>query len=297
LGAVPVIAGSAWTSKGIYSAYALGAVLIVAVSWLDDLHRIPSGIRLCVHATAAAVAIAGVSGYSAGSGPARLDWYGALIALLWVVGLVNAYNFMDGIDGIAAGQAVVAGLGWWLIAGENSFPLGTWCLLAAGASLGFLIHNWPPARIFMGDAGSAFLGYTFAVIPLMFAALTNAAPGPGLLIGILLVWPFVFDTSLTFLRRLARGENVFMAHRSHLYQRVVIAGWSHRAATLLYLGLAAAGGLLAGLCVYSATAAVVVAAASVSLMAAGLWLLVVAQERRYRAGARLASGLGRGIGS
>ena len=85
---------------------------------------------------------------------------------MWIVGLTNAYNFMDGIDGIAGVQAVVAGLGWLLLGGLAGLPaLGALGLLTAASSLGFLIHNWPPARIFMGDVGSAFLGFTFAFLP------------------------------------------------------------------------------------------------------------------------------------
>ena len=93
----------------------------------------------------------------------------------------------------------------------------------------------------MGDVGSAFLGYTFAVLPVV-----AVQHNPRLaLAGVLLVWPFVFDAAFTFLRRLRNAENVFAAHRSHLYQRLVIAGSRHRTVTLLYIGLAAAGALLA----------------------------------------------------
>jgi len=93
-------------------------------------------------------------------------------------------------------------------------------LLLAATSLGFLGHNWPPARIFMGDVGSAFLGYTFAVLPVI-----AAQHNPRLAVaGVLLVWPFVFDAAFTFLRRLRHREVVFAAHRSHLYQRLATAG-------------------------------------------------------------------------
>jgi UDP-N-acetylmuramyl pentapeptide phosphotransferase/UDP-N-acetylglucosamine-1-phosphate transferase len=93
----------------------------------------------------------------------------------------------------------------------------------------------------MGDVGSAFLGYTFAVRPVL-----AAQHNPRLaLAGVLLVWPFIFAAAFTFLRRLRNGENVFAAHRSHLYQRLVIAGYSHRTVTLLYIGLAATGAMLA----------------------------------------------------
>ncbi|MBK7202993.1 hypothetical protein [Candidatus Amarolinea dominans] len=124
--------------------------------------------------------------------------------------------------------------GWTFLGWSDNQPLvAALGLLLAAASLGFLGHNWPLARIFMGDVGSAFLGYTFAVLPVV-----AAQHNPRLAVaGVLLVWPFLF--------RLRHRENIFAAHRSHLYQRLVIAGYSHRTVTLLYSGLAAAGALLA----------------------------------------------------
>ena len=144
---------------------------------------------------------------------------------------------MDGIDGIAAGQAITAGLGWaivgWLADDLRPMLLGG---LLTATSAGFLVHNWSPASIFMGDIGSAFLGYCFATLGLL-----GGGGGSGALIGILLVWPFVFDTAFTFCVRLRRRENIFKAHRSHLYQRLVLTGLSHRAVTLLYVALAVLG--------------------------------------------------------
>ncbi|MBN1104351.1 MAG: polysaccharide biosynthesis protein [Deltaproteobacteria bacterium] len=117
-------------------------------------------------------------------------------------------------------------------------------LILAAASLGFLIHNLPPARIFMGDVGSVFLGYHCAVLPLMMISLMRPSEGARdwvPLAGMLLVWPFVFDTAYTLVRRLLRGEEVSTPHRSHVYQRLVIAGMSHAAVTLVYTGLALTG--------------------------------------------------------
>ncbi|MCX6038443.1 MAG: glycosyl transferase, partial [Chloroflexi bacterium] len=171
-------------------------------------------------------------------GTINLGWLGLAITFLWIVGLINAYNFMDGIDGIAGGQAVVAGLGWivlgWL--GNQTLVVALGLLLAA-SSLGFLGYNWPPAKIFMGDVGSAFLGYTFAVLPVVAVQRDPRFA----LAGVLLVWPFVFDAAFTFLRRLLHRENVFTAHRSHLYQRLVATGFSHKTVASLYIGLAIMG--------------------------------------------------------
>lgn len=226
--------------------YLIGAWLIAGVSWLDDLRSVPNRVRFAAHSLGALFVLLGFGYWDVVElpliGVLSLGWSGLVLAFFWIVGLTNAYNFMDGIDGIAGGQAVVAGAGWavlgWLV---NQPLVGVIGLLLAAASLGFLGHNWPPARIFMGDVGSAFLGYTFAVIPVI-----AAQHNPRLfLAGVLLVWPFVFDAAFTFIRRLRNGENVFAAHRSHLYQRLVIAGFSHRFVSLLYIALAAIGTLLA----------------------------------------------------
>jgi UDP-N-acetylmuramyl pentapeptide phosphotransferase/UDP-N-acetylglucosamine-1-phosphate transferase len=164
-----------------------------------------------------------------------LGWLGLIITFFWIIWLTNAYNFMDGIDGIAGTQGLTAGIGW-LLTGiffklEITGFLGG---VLALSNLGFLLHNWQPAKIFMGDVGSAFLGFTFAVIPLI--ALNEMQNGQTHLAAaaIWLVWLFVFDTLYTFFRRLLRGEKFWLAHRSHLYQRLVITGYSHQFVTVLY---------------------------------------------------------------
>jgi UDP-N-acetylmuramyl pentapeptide phosphotransferase/UDP-N-acetylglucosamine-1-phosphate transferase len=143
---------------------------------------------------------------------------------------------MDGIDGIAALQAVVAGT-LWLIAGlavtapQTAFLGG----VTAAASLGFLALNWQPAKIFMGDVGSAFLGFVFATLPIAAVRESEGSAGWGFFgVAVLFVGMFVFDSVLTFFRRLVRGEKVWLAHREHLYQRLVISGRSHATATILF---------------------------------------------------------------
>jgi UDP-N-acetylmuramyl pentapeptide phosphotransferase/UDP-N-acetylglucosamine-1-phosphate transferase len=210
----------------------------------------------------------------------HLGWVGLPLTFLWIVGLTNAYNFMDGIDGIAGSQAVVVGLGWSLLGWLGQQPhLCAMGLMLTGASLGFLLHNWPPARIFMGDVGSAFLGYTFAVLPLMTAHVPHADSRLAL-IGALLLWPFIFDSAFTFVRRATRGENVLAAHRSHLYQRLVISGRTHLFVTTLYAGLALIGVGLAlswwrGLA--GSQAAILML---LPILCLSLWLYVVRRERR-----------------
>ena len=235
-------------SAGRIGLIAGGAILVVGISWLDDLRRgLSPGLRLVVHMLAAALAVIAVSGWDWISipfvGPVELGVTGLVIALVWVIGLMNAYNFMDGIDGLAGVQAVTASAGWIVL----GLVLGDGIMIASGillasATAGFLIHNWPPAKIFMGDIGSVFLGYCFAALPLV-AARIHDAPVAGRLpvAGLLMVAPFVLDASYTFLRRLARREKLSQAHRSHLYQRLVLTGLSHRAVTLLYMFLGLGG--------------------------------------------------------
>jgi UDP-N-acetylmuramyl pentapeptide phosphotransferase/UDP-N-acetylglucosamine-1-phosphate transferase len=223
--------------------YCAGALLIGGVSFLDDFRSLPRRARFAVHLAGALIAIAAFGVWNTitlpGIGTLNLGWLAWPITIIWIVGLTNAYNFMDGIDGIAAGQGIVAGIGWGIIGLMSGNQLvGLPGALLAATCLGFLCHNWPPARIFMGDVGSAFLGYTFAVLPVIAA---NQIDPRLAFVGILFVWPFVFDSVFTFLRRLLNHENVFEAHRSHLYQRLVTAGYSHGVVSMWYICLAGVG--------------------------------------------------------
>ena len=223
--------------------YILGSVLISAVSWLDDVRPLPALARFVTHGFAAAVVIAAsgpITGFEM-PGVFRLD-LGALayvVAFVWIVWMINAYNFMDGIDGIAGGQAVTAGLGWAIIGYLYGDPLFiSYGLVLAAAATGFLIHNWSPASVFMGDVGSAFLGFTFAVFPLLNSGRGSATESyfPAALA---LVWLFIADTAFTFFRRLFAGDTVWRAHRKHIYQRLVIGGYGHGSVALLYTVISA----------------------------------------------------------
>ncbi|MDD5676891.1 MAG: glycosyltransferase family 4 protein [Kiritimatiellae bacterium] len=229
-------------SQRAMAALTLGALLIAGVSWRDDMRPVPFWVRLLVHGLGACVAMTGIGIIRKIAIPFGMDlplgWLGFPLTLVWIVGLTNAYNFMDGIDGIAGGQAVVAGAGWAILGWIGGQPMvGIMGLLIAAASIGFLGHNWPPARIFMGDVGSAFLGFSFAALTI----LASQSDPIFVLAGIALIWPFIFDTVFTFFRRLYRGEKVWVAHRSHLYQRLVISGLSHGQVSGLYIGLATLG--------------------------------------------------------
>lgn len=232
--------------------FMVGAILVSGVSWWDDLHSLPISIRFTAHSLAAIIGITYLGYWHTVSFPAigqiHLGLLGLPLTFIWIIGLTNAYNFMDGIDGIAAGQAIVAGL-WWSVYGWIYYQplLMVLSLLLTCSSIGFLFHNWPPARIFMGDVGSAFLGYTFSILPLMASSpsITDKGWNGSLIAGILINLPLLADTTYTFLRRMFNGENVFRAHRSHIYQRLVIAGYSSGFVSLLYMGLSVIGGFIA----------------------------------------------------
>ncbi len=228
-----------FTAHTVSWAFLLGGGLIAGVSWLDDAAELSFIWRIAAHSAAALLIILTLGSFNQIYLPffhsVELGKLGIIVTFLWIVGLTNAYNFMDGIDGLAGTQAVTAGIGWLLIGKMLGFEdisfLGG---VTAFSALGFLLHNWQPAQIFMGDVGSAFLGFTFAVIPLL-AESTNNADDPSLpTVAAGLVALFVLDTGATLVRRLFNREKIWRAHRSHFYQRLVIKGYSHQSVTLIY---------------------------------------------------------------
>jgi Fuc2NAc and GlcNAc transferase len=255
------------------AALAAGSLAIASISLVDDVHSLPALWRLAGHT---AVAVGMVIALGSRQDDVVVDAFrglAPLILVVWITGFVNAYNFMDGVDGLAGGLAVVSCIGWafvGILAGSAS--LTTPAVVVGTVSAVFLYFNWQPARIFMGDTGSAFLGFVFAVMPLI-------DPSPGRLVaGALFAWPVIFDTGLTLTWRLAHGENLLTAHRTHLYQRLTATGFSHGRVTVLYMGLGSLG-LPAGVC--AAIGAPLVAwllGGVVSVTAFALWRLVTVSE-------------------
>lgn len=243
---------------GAFGVAAAITVAIAAVSFVDDVRSLSPVLRLALQ-SAAAVGVVVAMGYfdvatlpllGAVHVPA---WLGAVLTVYWIVGLANVYNFMDGIDGIAGGQGLMAGLGWCVFGYLADAPMTCWAgLIIAAACAGFLIHNWSPAKVFMGDVGSVFLGFWFALLPLL-ALREGAMIGPSQasftgcipFFAGLVVWPFVGDASFTIVRRIKHRWPLMEAHRTHLYQRFTIAGWNHAPVALLYIAWAV-GSVLAG---------------------------------------------------
>jgi len=221
--------------------YIVCGLVIAFLGWRDDIHSLSPRVRFAVQALVAAVSVWGLGYFSSVTiplfGKLGLGVVGIVITFLWIIGLTNAYNFMDGIDGMAGGVAFAAGLGWVLLTSNIAYLASSfvfWIALAiAAGGLGFLGHNWHPAKIFMGDVASTFLGYSFAVMPLMAAN----KEGDALMLGTLLMWTIIMDAGVTFIRRALKRENVLAAHRTHVYQRLVIGGYTHSQVSIMYIVL------------------------------------------------------------
>lgn len=211
----------------------LSTAIVAVISLLDDIVGLSPRARLPVHVLAAFLLIAG--GFGPGWG-----WVGDMLGVVGIVWMLNLFNFMDGMDGFAGGMTLagfgfLGGAGWMM--GAGSYALYCWTV-SAGV-LGFLWFNFPPARIFMGDAGSATLGLMAAALSLWGVRLQLFPAWFPLLV----FSPFIVDATVTLLRRGLRGERVWEAHRRHYYQRLVRAGWGHRKTVLAeYVLMAMAGG-------------------------------------------------------
>ena len=222
-------------------------VLLAAVSFADDRRSLPVGLRLAAHALAAGAVVWGaglaaprvwlpvVGGLDLGSFAAPLSFLG----ILW---LTNLYNFMDGMDGLAGAMTAIGGscLGIALWRGGDEGGALVSFLLAA-ASAGFLIGNWPPARIFLGDVGAIPTGFLVSVLVLRASATGALDPGASCLV----FAPFVVDATATLARRALSGEPVWKPHRSHWYQRLVLAGLPQSRVLALEIGCMVLCGALA----------------------------------------------------
>jgi UDP-N-acetylmuramyl pentapeptide phosphotransferase/UDP-N-acetylglucosamine-1-phosphate transferase len=268
LGGVGVALGALATAglAGAPLPWLVTTTLVSALGFVDDLRPVRAGVRFLGH-----VALAGALVAWAGA-PARVvvvpgvtlalpPALGAGLAVLFLVATLNIYNFMDGMDGLAGTQALCAGVALWAATGRPE------ALLLAAASAGFLVHNYPPATIFLGDAGSTALGFGLAALGVLGAGRTPIATV------LVALAPFLLDGTFTILRRARRLEPVWRPHRSHLYQRAVQAGRSHRDVLVVY----------AGWMVASAAAAIAVATSgwAVAVMVAAGSLAVLGGVRAW----------------
>lgn len=204
-------------SSGIGWPFVAATLALVAISLLDDWREVPALVRLFSHLAVAAGFLMATDLVS--------SWIAAGVLVVAIVWMANLYNFMDGADGLAGGMALI---GFTVLGGAAWQHAETAVALAAfgiaAAALAFLLFNFPPARIFMGDAGSVPCGFSAAALGLLGWS-RGAWP---LWFPLVVFCPFVLDATVTLLRRLARGEQVWRPHRSHYYQRQVLMGWTHR---------------------------------------------------------------------
>jgi UDP-N-acetylmuramyl pentapeptide phosphotransferase/UDP-N-acetylglucosamine-1-phosphate transferase len=259
-------------SPDVTVALLIGATAIAAVSFADDLFGVSRIVRLAVQA-AAIVAALWLFPYDgrivADFLPLGVDRLIAALAWLW---FVNLFNFMDGIDGIAAGEGVVVALGLIVVAGfrpDLQLPAGEAMVIAASA-LAFLVFNWPPARMFMGDVGSTGIGFLLGWLLLITAAKGAAAAA--------FILPLVFlaDASWTLASRAWRRAPLMEPHRDHAYQRAVDGGVTHAAVSI---GVAAVGAGLTAAAVLAAGGSAIAGLVAASALTAGFLIWMRARSR------------------
>jgi len=237
--AVVVLTAAALHSGVVALGVAAGAVAVACATGLrDDVRPLrPDTKALLTLAAAAALAVTGPLHVVdvPGVGEVPLGPLAVPLTVFWLAGFANLFNFMDGIDGIASLTAAVSGAAFAVAGVRAADPaLAAVGAVTSGAAVGFLPWNFPRARIFMGDAGSLPLGLLLAYAAVL-AHVSGALPFPG---SVLLLGPFVFDTTFTLVRRAARGERLWEAHREHLYQRLSRLWGGHPRVSLLYAGFA-----------------------------------------------------------
>ena len=230
--ALPVLKALGLLSASAFIGLLGSGLLVAVIGFVDDHGHIAARWRLLGHFIAAAWALFWLNGLAPLSffgSTLDLGWFGNILALVYLVWMLNLYNFMDGIDGLASAEAICACIGvsliYW-ISGHTSLAWAS--LVLAGAVLGFFYWNFPPAKIFMGDAGSGFLGIMLAVL-----SLSAAWEAPELFWAwLIMLGAFIVDATWTLLRRLIRGDAVSQAHRSHAYQYASRLFRSHKKVTM-----------------------------------------------------------------
>lgn len=267
-----VLAAAAWSTMigdlpaGTGAALVAGGAIVATLGWIDDRRGLPAAVRGAGYLAAACLGAwlaGGLPRVTLGPVVLHTGFAGLPLAALGIAWLTNLYNFMDGADGIAAGQGISAGIfGAVLFALGGDTGAALVCVVIAASCAGFLLFNFPPARLFMGDTGSCLLGFVFGVLAL-HGELTGSVPLCAWLI--LLLW-FVMDASLTLARRMVRGEKWYSPHRTHAYQLLVQSGLGHRGLLLRFLLIN--GFLLGPLALVAVRCGVPAQAAAVSIIIA-----------------------------
>lgn len=222
-----------WSWPVVWAFTGAGALVALIGAW-DDAANLSRTLRLLGHFVAAAAAVSLLDGIPAAL-IGRDSWEGYAVAVLFMAWFLNLTNFMDGIDGIVCVEIITVCLGgallYLLAPVRTTYWVGP--VILAAAALGFLVWNWPPAKIFMGDTGSGFLGITVAAF-----ALQAGSVHPALFWSWLILYGvFVTDATVTILRRMLRGDPFHEAHRSHAYQHAATRYGAHKPVTLAVAGI------------------------------------------------------------
>ena len=232
----------------LFGALMLGAVAMLVIGMIDDLKEMRPGRKFLAQLAVALGLYFGGFRIAAVSNPFgdpfQLGWFSLPISVLWIVGLTNAINLLDGIDGLAAGVTACIALALALInilGGNIIVALLT--LSLAGACLGFLPYNFSPARIFLGDSGSLFIGLVLSCIGMI--SLFKAATATFIVVPLILFALPLYDTASVMVGRALRGAPIFGADKTHVHHRLLLVGLSHRQAAVLLYGLCVALGGLA----------------------------------------------------
>ena len=282
-GGIAIVAGviGAFTLWGRFDtatiAYCAAVFLLALLAFFDERRDLPVWFRFGTQ-LAVATALAIVANAIIADGTLRFVPHALLLALsvVWLTGVLNAYNFMDGLNGRAASEAIVCGVAFaWLAASAGDRNGMIVAIVVAGAAAGFLPWNLPSGSIFMGDIGSSTLGILLATLTLR---LTH--DGIPFVAAVLPLTPFLLDSSITLLRRALRGERVYTPHRTHYYQRLNQSGWSHAAVTATWALLAVLSSAAAIAYVPASLTARVALVAFVAAVHAAVFVTI---DRRRRA--------------
>jgi UDP-GlcNAc:undecaprenyl-phosphate GlcNAc-1-phosphate transferase len=244
----------------------VGVIFIGGVGFWDDIHRLPAKTKLAFQLLVATESyLVGLGVYSVDLPllePIQLGWFAYPITVFWIIGVVNAINLIDGLDGLAGGVVMFASLVNLVAAITGGSVLSAAIMAAvAGAVLGFLVYNWHPAKIYLGDGGAYSLGYLLATSALL-SPHQKTSTGVALLIPVLAAGLPIFDTLLTMIRRAFNRQGIFIPDRGHLHHILLDAGISHRGVVI---------GLYTLSCVFSSIAVTVVLNRNRVL---GFWLVV-----------------------
>lgn len=227
----------------------VGGLLVSSVGFLDDHNPLPAHVRIIVHLVAAlfvVIMIGGPKEITVNNLSIQLGWLGDILAIFFIVWLINLYNFMDGIDGTAATEAVCVTVGvavlllfthagrlnYYLLPDEGKIIIFLLLALALVVA-GFLVWNWPPAKIFMGDVGSGYLGFIISV----FIIYTHISDIISIWTWVILLGVFLVDASITLVTRIITGKQWYKAHRSHAYQHLALQWGSHKKVTMSILAI------------------------------------------------------------